>query len=216
MQIAISAGHGSKIRGAAGSPRPPMLEEVDEARRTCSKVAEVLRGAGVTVHGPFFDDISTTQNENLNRIVNWHNSQSRDLDCSVHFNAYSSTSKPMGTETLFVTQETLARVISQYIAAAGGFIDRGPKKRTDLFFLNNTAEPAVLIEVCFCDSSADADLYRANFDAIAVAIAEGMTGIEIDEGVTPPPEPEPSPETARVTITTEGDVTVIINGQEIR
>lgn len=220
MQIAISAGHGKYIRGAAGSPRPPMLEEVDEARRVCTKVAEVMKDAGVTVRGPFFDDTSTSQDQNLNAIVNWHNGQSRDLDVSVHFNAYSSTSKPMGTETLYVTQQTLATTVSKKIAQAGAFINRGAKYRSDLFFLNKTRMPAILIEVCFCDSSADGDLYRRNFDAICTAIVEGMTGIIIGEPppVEPPEPVEPPPDqvTARVemTIKATGNVIVSINGQD--
>ena len=70
----------------------------------------------------------------------------------MHFNAYVETDKPMGTEVLFVTQPTLAGEMSAAIANAGDFIDRGAKKRTDLFFLNSTEMPAILIETCFVDS----------------------------------------------------------------
>ena len=96
--FAISSGHGKYIRGASG-----YLDEVNEARRFVDRVAELLRGAGVAVK-TFHDDVSHSQSENLNRITNWHNSQSRELDVSVHFNAYQTTSKPMGTECLYVTQ----------------------------------------------------------------------------------------------------------------
>ena len=119
------------------------------------------------------DTTSTTSNENLNKIVNWHNAQQRDLDVSVHFNAYQTTSKAMGTECLYITQEQLADDVSAAIAVAGDFIDRGPKKRTDLFFLNNTSKPAILIEVCFVDSQHDVNLYRGNFHAICRAIGRG-------------------------------------------
>jgi hypothetical protein len=108
----------------------------------------------------------------------------------VHFNAYEQVSKPMGTEVLYVTQSSLAAQVSSAIAVSCGFINRGAKKRTDLFFLNNTAMPSILIEVCFVDSEADADLYGENFDAICVAIADVLGGV--DEGeVVPPPAPEP-------------------------
>ena len=95
--VCISSGHGIKIRGASCSPRPPYLEEVDEAIRVMNRTAEILRSAGVTVK-TFTDTTSTDQGTNLNAIVNWHNKQSRELDVSIHFNAYSKTSKPMGTE----------------------------------------------------------------------------------------------------------------------
>ena len=74
------------------------------------------------------------------------------------------------------------------IADAGEFINRGPKKRTDLAFLNNTEEPSILIETCFVDSEADAELYRDNFDLICNAIADAIAGETIGE---PPEPPEP-------------------------
>ena len=40
--------------------------------------------------------------------MNYHNKQARDLDISVHFNAYEQVSKPMGVEVLYVTQQSLA------------------------------------------------------------------------------------------------------------
>lgn len=215
MQVVISSGHGKYVRGASG-----YLDEVDEARRVVERVAEFWREAGVGVK-TFHDNTSTSQNQNLTTIVNYHNAQSRDLDVSIHFNAYQTVSKPMGTETLYVTQQTLATTVSKKIAAAGGFINRGAKYRSDLYFLNNTRMPSVLIEVCFVDSSADAELYKANFDAVCQAIAEGLTGITIGEPpVTEPPEPEVPPpdevEEARVDITikTTGNVIVTINGEQ--
>jgi N-acetylmuramoyl-L-alanine amidase len=66
----------------------------------------------------------------------------------------------MGCEVLYLSQSTLAAQISAAIAAAGKFKNRGAKKRTDLYFLNETGMPAVLLEVCFVDSEADAALYR--------------------------------------------------------
>jgi hypothetical protein len=125
--------------------------------------------------------------------VNFHNNQSRDLDGSVHFNAYQTTSKAMGCEVLYVTQQALADKVSEAIAFAGTFTDRGPKKRTDLAFLNGTHEPAILIETCFVDSSTDAALYRQHFEEICTAIAESISGEEIAP-VPEPPEPQPEPE----------------------
>ena len=165
MRIVISSGHGLKIRGASG-----ILDEVDEARKVVPAVAENLRMFGHDVV-TFNDDISTTQNENLNRIVNFHNAQDRDLDVSVHFNAYMPVTYGMGTEVLYLTQEDLARRVADAISNSCGLINRGPKKRTDLFFLNNTDEPSILIETAFVDSKTDCDLYQKYFDEICLAIA---------------------------------------------
>jgi N-acetylmuramoyl-L-alanine amidase len=186
--ICISSGHGKYVRGASGSPVPPMLDEVNEARRVVNKVAELLNNSGVDVR-VFHDDVSTTQSENLNRIVNWHNSQSsHELDVSVHFNAFDTSAH--GTEVLYLTQPELAEELADAIAAAGPFTNRGPKKRTDLAFLNGTEAPAVLIETCFCDNRGDSETYTKNFDLICDAIAEVLSG---EESERPPIElPPPS------------------------
>jgi hypothetical protein len=173
MNIVISAGHGLLVRGADA-----ILDEVDEARRVVEQVAECLRDINYSVV-EFYDDTSTTQQENLDTIINFHNAQDRDLDVSVHFNCYQPTDKPMGVEVLYTTQEDLARRVSVAIAEAGHLYDRGPKHRTDLAFLNGTDEPAILIEVCFIDSTVDVAEYQQNFEAICKAIA--MVGIRLPE-----------------------------------
>src|SRR3974390_1176980 len=164
-QIIISSGHGSLVRGASC-----YLDEVDEARRVVERLATDLRRINVQVI-TFHDDTSTTQDENLETIVNFHNSQVRNLDISVHFNAYETTAEPMGTEVLYLTEQDLAAEIAQAISEAGWLLNRGAKKRSDLYFLNNTEQPAILIETCFVDSSADANLYKMFFRRICRAIA---------------------------------------------
>jgi hypothetical protein len=187
MKIVISSGHGKYIRGASG-----YIDEVDEARKVVEQTADVLRDSGVGVD-VFHDNTSHDQSTNLSTIVNYHNSRSRDLDVSIHFNAYQTTSKPMGVECLFVTQQSLAQKVSQAIADAGDFIDRGPKKRTDLYFLNNTNEPAILVETCFVDSKADVDLYHKFFTHICDALAEAISGIKPPDEADRPDRPERPP-----------------------
>jgi N-acetylmuramoyl-L-alanine amidase len=203
MKIFISSGHGKYIRGASG-----YLDEVNEARRVVTEVAKILKAAGIGV-GVFHDNTSHDQSTNLETIVRHHNDATRDLDVSVHFNAYQTTSKPMGTECLFLTQQTLASKVASAMASAGHFINRGPKKRTDLYFLNQTEEPAVLLEVCFVDSQADADLYRQHFTSICLAIAEALSGqdLSLPEGPEePPPElTEPIPPDDSKPVTQRGD-----------
>jgi N-acetylmuramoyl-L-alanine amidase len=184
MQLVISSGHGKYIRGASG-----YLDEVNEARRVVENVADYLRLVDVDVT-VFHDNVSTTQSENLDRIVDFHNSQTRDLDVSVHFNAYQTTGKPMGTECLHVTQDDLAAEVAEAISVAGNLINRGPKYRSDLKFLNATEEPAILIEVCFVDSSADAVTYQHYFDDICRAIAESLVGKRVPERPLRPQRPE--------------------------
>ena len=176
--VVISSGHGALVRGASG-----ILDEVDQARRVVEEVARDLHNRGAQVK-TFHDDTSTSQGQNLDTIISFHNSCNRQLDVSVHFNAYVETSKPMGCEVLYLTQSTLAGLMSEAISEAGEFINRGGKKRTDLAFLNGTTQPAILLECCFVDSSADADLYEKNFEAICQAIA---VTLKHDAGEVPKP-----------------------------
>jgi len=192
VRIALSSGHGTKVRGASG-----FLDEVDEAIKVINATASAIRKLGHEVV-TFTDTVSTSQDENLNRIVDWHNAQTRNLDVSCHFNAFEKTGKPMGCECLYVTQQELAKTVADKICGVSGLINRGPKKRTDLFFLNNTDKPAILAEICFVDSSSDTNTYRAKFQSICSAFAEAICGDEAVIGPTPPkPEPEPEPEPPR-------------------
>jgi N-acetylmuramoyl-L-alanine amidase len=169
MKIVVSSGHGLKVPGAS-----EIIDEVEEARKVVEKVADYLRAGGVDVV-VFHDNTSTTQEENLETIVDFHNSQQRDVDVSVHFNCYLETEGERGTEVLYLTQEKLAAELVDAISSAGDLIPRGAHKRTDLKFLNATEEPAVLLEICFVDAQGDVDKYLAKFDDICESIAAVAT-----------------------------------------
>jgi hypothetical protein len=82
----------------------------------------------------------------------------------------------------------IADIVVDAMCVASGLPNRGPKKRTDLYFLNNTEEPAILIEVCFVDSSHDSIVYRDKFAQICAAIAQAVNGEDVPSpGPTPPP-----------------------------
>lgn len=177
MKYTMSSGHADKVRGAKG-----ILDERNEAVKMVDKVASYIKELGEQVE-VYHDKTSTTQKANVNGIVSHHNKTKRDLDISIHFNANKETDQPMGTEVLHYNSSSkdMASKLSTAIAKAGGFKNRGAKVRTDLGFLRDTNEPAVLIEVCFVDSKADAELYKKNFDKICQAIAETLTGKKLSE-----------------------------------
>jgi hypothetical protein len=188
MKIVISSGHGLKIRGAAG-PEPWGVDEVDEARRVVAELADWLTINGYDV-AQLHDDVSTNQSDNLHWIVSHHNAFAAEdrLDVSIHFNAYlADENAGRGTECLYLTQDELADRVAAAISNVSGLINRGPKYRSDLYFLNGTTGSlgAILVEVAFVDAGQDCEAYRQHFEEICAAIADAITGEE--EDYAPPP-----------------------------
>ena len=168
-QVNISSGHSINCQGASD-----IINEVTEAKKVVDRVYDIIKASGKACYK--YHDTSSSSSQNLVNIVNWHNGFKDGVDVSIHFNAYTHTNKAMGTEVCYYSQPTLAKEVSKNIAISGGFIDRGAKQRTGLYFLKHTNKPAILIEVCFVDSVADVNLYRANFEKICQAIAKSLIG----------------------------------------
>lgn len=193
-QVNISSGHSINCQGAVD-----IINEVTEARKVVDRVYEIIKASGKQCYK--YHDTSSSSTQNLVNIVNWHNGFKDGVDVSIHFNAYTHVDKPMGVEVCYYSNSSLAVAVSKEIATAGGFIDRGAKQRTGLYFLKHTNKPAILIEVCFVDSVADVNLYRANFERICQAIAKSLIGSIVAQAPTtsipvataPKPTPTPTP-----------------------
>ena len=202
MRTAISSGHGLHVRGASS-----LIDEVDEARRVVNRLGEIIPTAQI-----FHDDttriikynIQQAIRDNVNTIVNWHNSLVRDVDVSIHFNGIGGIRDVgIGVETLYrqgneKTRE-LASTISKGISDVSGLILRrgnGIWAKSGLGFLDSThINNAVLIEVCFVNSRTDVRLYKENFEAICQSIAANLTSKV--NAVTQTPLGLPSPANGR-------------------
>jgi N-acetylmuramoyl-L-alanine amidase len=163
--ITISPGH-----WAVGTGARDLIDEVTEARKVVKRVIEILRSSGITVNH-VEDNTSKNQQQNLNYLVTQHNKTNRKLDVSVHFNSASRTDRGLGVEVLYYDQKDLAAKVSKAISDISGLINRGAKERKELAFLRNTNKPAILIEVCFVNSTVDVAIYRRDFEKICYAIA---------------------------------------------
>lgn len=171
-EIEIHPGHWNNT----GSGTNGILNEVTEARKVARRVYEILRASKVPVTY-FEDNVSTNQTQNINTLVKEHNKDKDGLVVSIHFNSSgATTNRPIGTEVLYYDQKALASKIAKAISDAtdGALLDRGAKQRTDLGVLARTYEPAILIEVCFVNSTVDAAIYRRDFEKICQAIAKEL------------------------------------------
>lgn len=167
--ITISPGHWTIGTGARD-----LIDEVTEARRVAKRVTEILRKSGIQTNY-VEDNVSKNKNQNLTYLVTQHNKTTRELDVSVHFNASSGRQlKGIGTEVLYYDAKDLAAKVSKAISFASGLIDRGAKQRKELAFLANTNKPAILLEICFVNSTVDTAIYNRDFEKICQAIAKEL------------------------------------------
>lgn len=88
-----------------------------------------------------------------NYKLNMINSGDFDLVIELHLNAASPSAK--GTEVLYKSSagKKIAERVQKQLSTV--FRDRGIKNRTDLYILNGTKPPAILIETFFCTNKYD-------------------------------------------------------------
>lgn len=182
MNILICAGHTLK---GAGTGAVGYINESNENRILSNLVVKYLKELGVSAD---YYEINEASNY-LSLQVQAANKNKYDLVVQIHFNAYKTTISSMGTETLYCSTQGKVYADRVNTKLKSMYKDRGVKKRTDLYWLNNTNSPAILVEVCFVDSKNDTDMYIMNKDRTAQLIAEAIVNKSL---VITPAKPEES------------------------
>lgn len=179
MKINIHAGHNPDGKIACGAVG--FLNESNQARKVAKKVIALLRAQGHTIYDCTCDN-GTSQRDVLQKIVAKCNAHAVDLDVSIHFNSGRKDAKGDckngGCEVLVTSTEGIkgkaANQICKQISSLG-YTNRGVKTISELYFLNRTKAPAVLVECCFVDDKDDYLLYKVgNYTAMAKAIYKGI------------------------------------------
>jgi hypothetical protein len=170
MKIGINCGH--TISGQPGSGAVGFLDESVETREVGRRLMTLLYQSGHDVYD-CTNDYASSASESLTQIVSLANAQPLDLFVSIHFNSGGG----QGTEVFtyggkrFAEAENVCKSISML-----NFRNRGLKAGSNLYVLRHTNAKAMLVEVCFVDTT-DAARYRSlGADAVAEAIFEGITG----------------------------------------
>ena len=169
MKIALDFGH--TLRGADTGAEGNGRREQDCTREIGNKLYNKLVNSGYEVKIVSVDSANSV-NESLSARVNNANNWGADLYISIHLNSGGGT----GTEvfTYKGQENTYARNILNSICSLG-YANRGIKG-SNLYVINHTNMPAMLIECCFIDNAHDMGMYSAtNF---AEAIYRGITGQE--------------------------------------
>lgn len=170
MNVLVVAGHTlnpNKGCGAIG-----YINESTENRILGKLIVEYINK---TNHKAVYGEVNKSDTYLADQVA-LANKGKYDLVIQVHFNANKTTLSAMGTETLYKSNK--GKEYAQKVTNKLGTLykRRGAKLRTDLYWLNKTNAPAILIETCFVDSKADTDKYISNKNYTAKLIAEAVTG----------------------------------------
>lgn len=170
LKFAIDAGHGGTDPGAVG---PNGLAEAPTVLVICYELAKLLQDAG-------HQTILTRKAESyvgLGERCEMANDWAAAYFISVHCN--SNGPDAVGIETLYKTDsgKALATPIQRELVKATGDRDRGLKQRTNLYVLNGTRMPSVLVEVGFISNPAtERELMQPDYlSVLAGAIAQGLS-----------------------------------------
>lgn len=166
MKVFINPGHDIKLDSGAVNPIHG-TRECDIARDAGNMLAHYLETACC--------EVNTLQDDDLGLVCAESNNWGSDIFVSLHCNSFNT--KARGTETLYKSSngERLAKCIQEQIINSINTVDRGIKKRDELWVLNGTDAVAVLVEMAFIDNEDDHSMLMNDLDTIVRAIARGIT-----------------------------------------
>lgn len=166
MRVFINPGHDIDLDSGAVNPNYG-TRECDVARNAGKMLARYLQTAGC--------EVRTLQSDDLGLVCETSNEWGTDIFVSLHCNAFNTVAR--GTETLYKSYngQQLAQLIQDQIINSINTVDRGIKKRDDLWVLNGTDAVAVLVEMAFIDNDEDLEILNNDLDTIVRAIARGIT-----------------------------------------
>lgn len=186
----VHAGHNPEGKIACGAS--DLLNESRENRLVKGELINYLRQYGNTVYD-CTEDNGRSKMDVLEKIVKKCNAHTVDFDFSLHLNSGRSDdngdSKQGGVEVHInadnkgkkaVAERILSRMESIGFKRHGTGIVFNP----NLYVLNHTNAPALLIEICFVDDRDDYNQYnKVGYKAVAKAIAEGIMNTTISNGI---------------------------------
>lgn len=180
--LAMDIGHNVPYDGGAVGIR----KEDDLNRLVGNALISKLRGSGIKVVN-CTPSTAKSLNDSLYQRVNTANNSGATLFVSIHHNACPGG---YGAEVLCIKdnyQGGLSTKVGQAILnelASIGLKNRGVKDRRDLYVINNTSMPALIVECAFVDSSSDMANY--NPEKSAAAIYKGIcTALALSESQKP-------------------------------
>ncbi len=178
-KVTVHGGHNPSGKIACGES--DLLDESKEDRYITKRVIKLLKKNGIKAVNCTVNN-GLNQNDVLRKICAKCNIvKDADLHIAIHFNSGMNDKKgdgsTGGTEVLLTKNVADKRDIAKRVCKQMerlGFTNRGVKADEDLYFLNHTKGPAILIETCFVDDRDDYILYKSDKDAVAKAIVKAV------------------------------------------
>lgn len=169
LKIAIDPGHGGSDSGAVG---PSGLKESVINLEVAHLLDVLLSASGNSTLLTREEEIAVELGARTTRANDW----GADVFCSIHCNSNGPSAH--GVEVLYKSEEGLAwaKPVQHELVKATGERDRGCVHRTNLFVLNMSRMPSILVEIGFI-SNPETEVrlsdhsYRAT---IARAIHDGL------------------------------------------
>ena len=179
MKIQVSVGHSKLKNGAITSADGTALGGGNEYK-FCKEFVQILKkyleaaGHEVTILQVPERLVPDQAAEKRYKIVRYNDNY--DLNLELHLNAAGASAK--GTEALYVsnTGKKYATAICNKLGEL--WENRGAKKRNNLYFLNTTKAPAVLIELFFCTNPAEWKKAQVNKRKMARLITEAIASVK--------------------------------------
>lgn len=175
--VVVDPGHGGREAGATYGG----IYEKDINLKIANYTKEELERNGVRVYMTRTGDTTTS----LSSRTTLANNLNADLFVSVHNNAMTNKSSIKGTEVLYptstivkngITSYSLASHLQNVVSSEAGTYNKGIINRNNLYVLNHTNMPAVIVEVAYMTNSSDLKkLKNAKFlEKAGKAIAKGV------------------------------------------
>ncbi|MBH0312324.1 N-acetylmuramoyl-L-alanine amidase [Alcaligenes faecalis] len=179
MKIAITVGH-SILKSGLCTSANGVVNEYQYCKMLSDFLAKILKAAGCTVDVIICPERQfTSKNQERTYKISRINGNKYDLVIELHLNSYNGSAK--GTEVLYCSNT--GKMYAQRVVNKLGtvFTSRGVKDRPDLYMLNSTNCPAIMIETFFCDSKNDYGIAtKLGYGEVAKLIAEGILNISIE------------------------------------
>jgi len=186
MKIALTVGH-SILKNGLITSADGIINEYKYCKEIAPLIKKYLEQLGHSVEliicpEKVFNAAADERSYKLN-IVN-DKSRKFDLVVELHLNAFKS-STANGTEVYYYSNA--GKVFADRVQAkmVTKFKDRKVQQKSNLYILNSTTPPAILLELFFCTNAEDVETGK-DMNVIARLVAEGIAGKELKEAIKTP------------------------------